>query len=398
MKWILIYIENYEQFLFFNRFKENLNKLDYNFIAVTQKPSILVLCKLHKYKCELLYEEKSIECNDLPIQFSELYKNLLFKEQISNYYQSVMALLKELVAKYNCEFAFIYNGFSIPTYALSYIAKRHNIKALFFELANLPNKMFVATDGVNAHSNLYKKPSILESFPTTEEEYSCWKASYLQPVKKRSNRRRRTFIRALFFIFDYSLFKVLNLPKSGEYDIIKKIKSKFIKLKTIIIYDEIDIKNCKYIFFPLQVHNDTQLVFNSEVDNISAILQLIKIAKNRGLDLLIKPHPMERNTDFLKEITTLRTKYGFYLVDLPVKELIENSFKVVTINSTIGLEAMIMDKEVQFLGKSFYPKLEGEYLRNYIMEYLIDIEYNSNERICLDVVKKILSRYKFEKD
>ncbi len=58
-------------------------------------------------------------------------------------------------------------------------------------------------------------------------------------------------------------------------------------------------------------------------------------------------------------------------------QLIQNANSVITINSSVGLEALILEKNVKFLSKTFFDKLTNEFLVNYIINYLIDIDFFS---------------------
>ena len=62
-------------------------------------------------------------------------------------------------------------------------------------------------------------------------------------------------------------------------------------------------------------------------------------------------------------------------------ELIQNARIVITINSTVGLEALILNKYVIFLGDTFYKNFDQERLKKYLLKYLINIEYFSNDKV-----------------
>jgi capsular polysaccharide export protein len=111
-----------------------------------------------------------------------------------------------------------------------------------------------------------------------------------------------------------------------------------------------------------------------------------------NVDLVVNIHPLEKDPDTLTMIDKLRKEYKFYVVDSNTMELIQKCIKVYTINSTTGLEAIICGKDVIFLGKSFYPKLKGELLKNYILSYLVNIDYYSNESIDANTLQLLFQR------
>jgi len=72
--------------------------------------------------------------------------------------------------------------------------------------------------------------------------------------------------------------------------------------------------------------------------------------------------------------------------------LIDKSHLVITINSTVGLEALILEKNFEVLGRAFYKNFTQKHIEMYILNYLIDIDYFSNEDIELESIHTILER------
>lgn len=82
-------------------------------------------------------------------------------------------------------------------------------------------------------------------------------------------------------------------------------------------------------------------------------------------------------TSIPSEDTTVKN----LLVNFNTFELINGAIEFWPINSTVGLESMIVGKEVTFEGNSIYRSMAGNRLAAYIMKYLVKIEYFSNENI-----------------
>lgn len=110
------------------------------------------------------------------------------------------------------------------------------------------------------------------------------------------------------------------------------------------------------------------------------------------MNLVVKLHPAERDIDVIYTILKLREKYKFNIVDNNTFEVIANAQKVITINSTVALEAMILDKPVEILGRSFYKFFYKERTKNYILGYLEDIDFFSNEKFSVEQIEKLLNR------
>lgn len=110
----------------------------------------------------------------------------------------------------------------------------------------------------------------------------------------------------------------------------------------------------RYIFIPFQDDRDTQIRFFSPW--ISDMRQLFRLAevisKASGLPVLVKEHPSSR-----ARYPDLHKRAGASVIFAngnDTQALIENSEYVVTINSTVGLEAILLNKPLITLGQAFY--------------------------------------------
>ena len=187
-------------------------------------------------------------------------------------------------------------------------------------------------------------------------------------------------------------YKFFNVPFSHRENYFKKIISKITGLNKIINYDNVELKNIDYIYFPLQVNIDSQIIINSRVNNLEALKIAYRISKEKNLSLVVKLHPAETDYHFIKIIQELRSNLGFKLVNYNSLMIVKNAKLIITINSTTGLEGMILDKEVIFLGESFFPKLNKQYLSNYLLSYLLNIDFYSKEKIRASEISKIINR------
>lgn len=96
-------------------------------------------------------------------------------------------------------------------------------------------------------------------------------------------------------------------------NLVSKIKE-FLLYKTINFkYDNYDYKNRKYIFFPLQVSNDTQILIHSDIGIEKALEFAVIEAKKNNCDLVIKPHPAEKNSKFVENLLKKNKKKNFIL-------------------------------------------------------------------------------------
>jgi capsular polysaccharide export protein len=114
-----------------------------------------------------------------------------------------------------------------------------------------------------------------------------------------------------------------------------------------------------FIFFPLQMHTDSNILLNSELGSVDAFLQLILSAfkmfhEHTGVQLIIKEHPI----DLFRKSYQRKNGHGVYWVDpaTPVSHILRraNCLATVVINSTSGVESLLMEKPVLCLGKALY--------------------------------------------
>jgi capsular polysaccharide export protein len=371
-----------------------LKKRGYEYIILSNKLSIIIKCLLHNYSFYIIrktYKKKIIPdlscCYDLKSSQSSYADAEIL-------YSSIIKAFEKVSEKEKIDLIFIWNGLSIQTLAVSDFAKKEKIKTRYFELANIPEKLFVDPYGVNARSSLFKDTKRLEDYPVEEKHFQNWKDQFIVKRKTQIDLPQTTNARKIqnyAFIIDLLGFTFLNLPQNGETNLRRKIKHYFCR-KLSLEYDVYDYKSREYIFLPLQVSLDTQLLFNSDVDNLSAI----KAAKNKAeelkSDLVVKIHPSEESEEFIKDLFELRKQVFFYIVNYNTIELIMYSILIITINSTAGLESMILGKNTIFLGRSFYPLLKNHLLRNYLLGYLVDASFFGKSKVSDSAIDHILRK------
>ena len=113
-----------------------------------------------------------------------------------------------------------------------------------------------------------------------------------------------------------------------------------------------------YIFVPFQVPSDMQVTVHSPwVRDMEMFLDVVREAADRNPDeiFVIKEHP-----SFKRSVKTLRPphKRVIFANGNVTSELIENARAVLTLNSTVGIEALLFDKPVITLGNACY-NIEG---------------------------------------
>jgi capsular polysaccharide export protein len=124
-------------------------------------------------------------------------------------------------------------------------------------------------------------------------------------------------------------------------------------------YISIDEINAPYILFALQTHTDSNIIINTEFGSIDPYVDLVlSVFKNfhdrSGINLIVKEHPM----DLFRKSYKRKNGNGIYWANPAIS--VYNIFNhdhckgTIVINSTAGLESLIMQKPVLCLGQALY--------------------------------------------
>lgn len=254
------------------------------------------------------------------------------------------------------------SGNSVAEKAMMMVCRQRNIDTRFIELSNLPNKVFIDRLGSNARSELAAKPEILDTLPCVDEDFH---AQWLQEYEKGKQ----------------------GLP-------LQAINNPCGKIINLLSTDSVlNFRYPNFILLPLQVSYDTQLWINADIRNEDAIRYAHKLARMQKTTLVVKIHPAETSVHELENIARLKTELRFKVTRENTVELIKKAGKVVTINSTVGLEALLYKKPLEILGRSFYKLMDYENMKKYIHHYLFTgVEVRAEETIPAQTARDFLAR------
>ncbi len=237
-----------------------------------------------------------------------LVKSLyLFRERCrASHYFSVLE-------KSSCTTVVMWNGMKQPNRTPYLVAQACGKETMLFENGLLPDTTVLDPKGVNARNSLPRDP-----------EY------YLNQT---------TNVR--------DLNKQLEIRKPHKH---RKTAPNSITLPP------------RFVFVPFQVPNDTQIVCHSpwiaSMESFyQALEQGLEHLQQRGelpFVFVVKEHP-----SWPRSFTHLHHKNpNIIFANNNTQELIENALAVITINSTVGIESLLLDKAVLTLGDAFY-NIEG---------------------------------------
>lgn len=225
------------------------------------------------------------------------------------------------------ELVCVWNGINLPLACAARVAKKLGKKTLFFENGYLHNTTTLDPKGVNYRSSLVNKSrSFYDSVVIQEQQ--------LAQI--------------------YHTVPAVRGLKTKWYQ-------KLVTTETHLP-EEITLPE-KFIFLPFQVQDDTQvLLYSPEIRSMSELVHcVVKGVKafnqryQENIWIIAKEHP----SDFGRgDYSALKEAYKqekiLFLRFYPTPDLIARSTGIITLNSTVGIEALIQHKPVITLGNSFY--------------------------------------------
>ena len=290
---------------YFNLIKNhsNLN------VTVISNPISFNLKNYFKAKKEINFEKIFQE------KFREIdlkYDNKIYQKSYKLYIKMISPFIAgsyyKLFTQHTPHLMGLWNGKKIPEMIASEVAQHFDVQCFYFENGLFPNSTVVDKKGVNASNSLPR---------------DC------------------TF---------YQNYQITHLPKELNQ---RKALGKRIE-------ENIDLPE-NYIFVPFQTNFDTQVVYHGRwIKNMELLFNLIyQLSEKLKINFILKEHPSERQMDY----THLHEKaknnpYLNFANAINTQELIEKSTAIITINSSVGLEALLFNKRVIVLGEAFYD-IEG---------------------------------------
>lgn len=318
---ILMISYNKHQKVFFNKIKPQLERDGHKVYHLSNQ----------FYSLKSLFKNNYISLNldyDKLIKFSykkklKKHENILIKKVYKKYLIEKAKLLSDyyynFLRKNKINTVIVWNGSNYIVSVAARVAKIFGVGTLFLEGGYFPNTLVADPKGVNAKSYLMEKnKEFYEKIDLTDSNYNIVNNIDLEQRKLRDSSN--------------------YLTRNTNYNLPEK-----------------------FIFLPFQVVTDSQLILNSPI--VNNMFELFKIVYqgikkyNKIMDknyfLVVKEHP----SDFGRvDYSSLKEKYNdvVFVTKIDAEKLIEESEIVVTINSTVGLEALTRATNVLTLGKAFY--------------------------------------------
>ena len=219
------------------------------------------------------------------------------------------------IVRSNADYVACFNGLKGVNSLVVAASRELNIPVLFFEIAPFSDKCQIDWKGVNYDSSIPRNPNFYRNLDVHRftTDWRQLPPTARQPIKKSKVKQHNDV---------EGLLSTLN-----------------------------------YVFCPLQVPTDSQLtVYGGWIKGLSHFLDCLNNVIDdlpENLHFRVKEHPSSP-ISLLSYIEKLENSRIVVDNDTNTMDLVEHSKCVITINSTVGLEAFYFGKPVITLGKAFY--------------------------------------------
>ncbi|CAM3954916.1 hypothetical protein [Mesobacillus thioparans] len=291
----------------------------------------------------------------------ELYEVIEFNHQvglIKNGMDSERKLLTtvtkclENIKKFDSEYnfdLFVFFGNTIISNIIRAYCKKNNKQ--YYNMENgyfRPYTLMVDPKGVNYNSTI---PREFEFYRNLSLDSNRLSEYLMKPEYAGTNSAETLYYRKIF----YNYYGIHIEDKKRTSNINNKMNKDFFELPE------------EYIYVPFQLETDSQIIKHSP--NVKTMNQLVEVTSkslerynrdnNKNLKIIYKTHPLYTSELKIMDLEGIQQICKqdpnlIFLTDGNNKELLSNAKAVITINSTVGLEALIAHKPVITLGQAFY--------------------------------------------
>ncbi|MDN7425298.1 capsular biosynthesis protein [Burkholderia sp. AU45388] len=395
---ILIVIDSLERYYFVTRLV-NAVRYEYEFAFLTSEPVAHLGLLLGGFRSVYLNRLMPIDVPDgqpadrTPYQLSiEVMNGQMTEARAKRESAAIFHIASEVLRGLRIEQCVMWNGQQLVCRAVRQACTVQGVATRFIEISNLPGKLFVDSLGVNALSTISRNPEVIDRLPLPDEDtHARWLSAYERDKRKPLPQARTSFGRKATSATNY-LLKAVSRGVGRRRLASVRARNGMPAPRQAIHLSADMLSTCRYVFLPLQVSGDTQIKLHSDVGNLDAIRHAFAFAANESADLFVKLHPAETDAAEIDAVVRLQQTYRFEIVTSPTTELLRHAHAVVTINSTVGLEAMLYGKRVVSLGRCFYKEFDRERLLKYIHSFLVDgIDYFGTAHIPADAARRVFA-------
>ncbi len=259
-------------------------------------------------------------------------------------------------------------GFVAPL-SLYFAARRHGASHVFFEPSFFKGRLHYVVNGLGAcHPAAVDVPADTRTTVRAYLAGSRAQRAPVVPVKDRHHFRDMGLAKVFNTANATRLYRKLRYKWQGlrqEYEYpwhhtVRSLRMLVDRRRSAGLYASFDerTRSSAYVYFPFHVQLDYALTVRSPeyLDQIGLVRYLADVLPG-GLRLYVKEHPASVGGFGYRALRDLLHTHSNVRVIHPAVnsyDIIENAKAVVTINSKVGAEALMLGKRVAVLGDAFY--------------------------------------------
>ncbi len=250
---------------------------------------------------------------------------------------------------------FLWNGSGVYATAAALLAGRWNIATIFGENGYLPGTLQIDPQGVNQRASICG--DVAREYATTVPGASERRA-FLQ-AKQDYVSGRCVQYSAPDRRIHASL--VAKFHERSANLLAGRSKLRWRRPKNRGIPQRLGALPERFVLLPMQVVKDSQLLCHSPLvaNDLPLLVRRVREALRTVAPecrLVVKLHPAERVADYARLARELDDV--LFVARQDVRELLAAAEAVITVNSTVGFEALLYEKNVLMVGENFY-RVEG---------------------------------------
>ncbi|WP_181833173.1 hypothetical protein [Bacillus taeanensis] len=305
---------------------------------------------------------------DLPI-YNITYKKKILKKTVAKkeltMYKRYMYYIDHYIQENKIDVVCLFNGYHWIDQVTKVIADKRGLTTVYFEDGLFrPYTITCDAKGINANASV---PQNLEFYDSLSVNKKRLKDYLFKPENKALLKRTKEDLVRIAFVKGLSMFgSFLHIAPKLYVHITFWQAVKYFTFKKTFKYrksNELNLEE-EYIFLPFQVSRDTQIFYNSPhiqtmeqlLETVLAAVKHLNETENRNIRIIVKEHPEDMARNNYKQLKKAyqNSKDVVFIQKYNIHTLIEKALAVITVNSTVGIEALSKHKKVITLGNAFY--------------------------------------------
>ncbi|MED1604894.1 hypothetical protein P4U90_06105 [Cytobacillus kochii] len=301
------------------------------------------------------------------ITYTQLVLQKKIKKKELQTYKRYMYFIDQYIDDNEIDKICLFNGYHWIDQITKLLAIKKGLSVYYFEDGLFrPYTITLDPKGINADSSVSKKPSFYDNLnvdSTRLNTYIFTPENEELNGKNKENLVKVALMKMASFLGGFCrihprYYAHINLWQASKYFIFKKIYP-------LIQNDEVNL-DIDYVFVPFQVSRDTQIFYNSpNIKSMEELLYYVTHAiekynriHNTNIKVVVKEHPEDIPRNSYRKLKNKYKEDVIFIRKFDMKSLLANSRAVITINSTVGIEALANNKRVITLGNALY-NVEG---------------------------------------